>query len=174
MSRFLKKLKDSYRKIMNLPDAPNKIAGGVAVGLAMDFLPIPFISIPISYILARAVRLNGLAAALTAVMCKVFVPLFYALNIMVGRLILGGHIVKTQPVSAEFYLTSIQAWLTWFKSLGVPFLLGAVINATLAFLLAYFSFKKLLLRRQQKYQQRITAAKKLPEKSMNKKCLKTE
>lgn len=32
---------DYYKKVMEMPDSPKKIARGVALGLAFDFLPIP-------------------------------------------------------------------------------------------------------------------------------------
>ena len=44
---------DYYKKVMEMPDSPKKIARGVALGLAFDFLPIPVISIPLSYLVAR-------------------------------------------------------------------------------------------------------------------------
>lgn len=154
VSRFTSKLKDNYNKLMNLPDAPDKVAGGVAIGVGMDFLPIPIISIPVSYLVARAVGLNGLAAALTAMLLKWAVPFFYAINIMVGRLILMGRTETPHAVFADFDFTKLDAWLAWFKSLGQPFLIGAGINSLIAFVVVYFAFKKFMLRRQQKFQQK--------------------
>lgn len=160
-SGFLDKIKAAYHKLMNLPDSPSKIAGGVAMGVAMDFLPIPIISIPVSYVVARAVGFKGLAAALTAMMFKVLVPLFYAINIMVGRLILSGRAETAHAVATNFDLTDPHAWLAWLKSLGVPFMVGAGTNAVLAFIVVYFAAKKLFIYRQQKYQQRQTSPKAL-------------
>jgi len=165
-SRFYDKLKNAYQELMNLPDAPNKIAGGVAMGVAMDFLPIPVISIPISYVVARALGLNGLAAALTAMMFKILVPLFYAINIMVGRTILIGRAEKAHAVATNFNFVDPYAWLAWLKSLGIPFMVGAGINAVLAFIMVYFVAKRFFVHRQQKYQQRKTLQKPL-NKTLN-------
>jgi hypothetical protein len=156
LSGFKDKLKQTYDKLMNLPDAPNKIAGGVAIGASMDFLPIPFISIPISFVVAKAAGLNGLAAALTAMMLKVMVPIFYAINIMIGRLILSGHVETAHAVATNFDITSPYAWLLWLKSLGQPFLVGAGINSIIAYIVVYFSFKRFLSTRQNKYQKKQT------------------
>ncbi|MBO8138011.1 MAG: DUF2062 domain-containing protein [Desulfotomaculum sp.] len=154
LSRFYNKFKQTYDKIMSLPDAPSKISGGVGIGAAMDFLPIPIVSIPVSFVIARALGLNGLAAALTAMILKVAVPIFYALNIMIGKLIISGHTGTPHTVAVHFELTSPQAWLMWLKSLGKPFLLGAGINSITAYIIVYFAFRRFLAYRQDKYQQK--------------------
>ncbi|MTI79585.1 MAG: DUF2062 domain-containing protein [Firmicutes bacterium] len=158
VSKLQNKFMETYNRLMNLPDAPNKIAGGVGIGVAMDFLPIPIISIPVSFLVARAVGLNGLAAALTAMMFKITVPIFYAINMMVGKLIMSGHAEKPHAVNIHFNLTSPEAWIIWLKSLGKTFLLGAGINSLLAFIIVYFAFRKFMIYRQDKFLQKNNIA----------------
>ena len=52
-------VKGYYKRMVSLPDTPKKIAQGVALGFAFDFLPIPIISIPLSYLFARLTRCNA-------------------------------------------------------------------------------------------------------------------
>lgn len=147
IAKIFQRAKEYYSKVMDLPDSPKKVALGVAMGTAMDFLPVPIISIPISYVLAKLLRINAAAAVLAVIFFKWAVPFFFAVNYMVGRLILGGK----GPVPApEIHLTGFDAWLQWVMHLGYPFLLGAFINASLAGTAMYFLVKRLLLCRQLK------------------------
>ena len=70
LRRWWAKTKNSYKELLRSADSSNRIAHGIALGVAMDFLPIPFISIPISYVVARLLRINAPAATLTVVFLK--------------------------------------------------------------------------------------------------------
>lgn len=147
------RLKKHYNRVMDIPDAPKKIAGGAALGLALDFLPIPLISIPVAYIIARLAGGNGLAAALTAAFFKWAVPFFYVLNMVTGGLILGyNELDDVEQVMAIFAETQ-AGWLEKFTLLGYPFLTGAFINAVLAFTLVYLALRKAIQVKQQKHRQ---------------------
>lgn len=133
-----------YRKMMELPDSSQKIACGVALGLSFDFLPIPIISIPLSYLVARLIRCNPVAAVATVVFFKLAVPFFFTLNVMTGKALLGD--VPAPPITI--------AGDTWFSPLlsgivahGYPFLLGSAVNATTIAVLVYFLLKYLLGKR---------------------------
>lgn len=141
MDKLKQYLKEKYTRIMELSDAPYKIAHGVALGTALDFLPIPIISIPIAYLMARLIRVNGIAAALSAIFFKWAVPLFYGLNYMVGRAVIGDvPAVAIHPLPDESLLAGL-------KHFGYPFILGAVINAALAWAIVYFPLRRLLEQR---------------------------
>ncbi|SHF06601.1 hypothetical protein SAMN02745218_01373 [Desulfofundulus australicus DSM 11792] len=124
-----------YHKIMVLPGAPHKIAHGVALGTALDFFPIPFISIPVAYLLARCLKVNGVAAALAAAFFKWAVPFFYILNYLVGNAVTGCS------VAVE---TGTGGSLPTLKQLSYPFFVGAAINAAAAWLLIYFPVRRIL------------------------------
>jgi uncharacterized protein (DUF2062 family) len=128
---------------MDLPDAPTKVALGASLGVAFDFLPIPIISIPIAYMVARVVGGNGLAGALTAAFFKWAVPFFYILNVATGNLLLGFKLPADKVTVAMMETPGL--WVEQIVQLGLPFLLGAVVNATLAWLALYFVVRRLLL-----------------------------
>lgn len=143
--RITGRIKDYYNRVMDLPDAPTKVARGVALGVALDFLPIPIISIPVAYLVARVVGGNGLAGALTAAFFKWAVPFFYLMNVATGNLLLGFKLPENMAAMA---MTGTPAhWMDQLAQLGVPFLVGAVVNALLAGLALYFVVRRLLLAR---------------------------
>ncbi|GAB6159053.1 hypothetical protein JCM39194_22530 [Desulfotomaculum varum] len=146
---------DSYHRLLNLPEAPQKVAQGIALGVAFDFLPVPFISIPLSFLVAKLVRVHAVAATLTVCLFKPVVPLFFTLNIFVGKLLVGA---APSPISEEIAqgVPLLTKALLQIKALGLPFLVGSVTNAVWASLLVYFVAVKFLEARQK-------AIKKKPE-----------
>lgn len=137
---------------MDIPDAPQKIARGAAIGLALDFLPLPLISIPIAYLIARLAGGNGLAAALTAALFKLAVPFFYVLNMVTGGLMLGYNDFDSVEQVAEVFSQTQVGWLVKFTLLGYPFMLGAFLNAALVLAIVYMVLLKVLLLRQKRRQ----------------------
>lgn len=142
ISKLISKFKEQYHKVMQLPDSPQKIAGGVALGVALDFLPVPIISIPMSFILAKLMRINAVSAVLTVILFKCAVPVFFAMNYMVGKLVLFDATVSS--AQSNFHAADVLGWIGWVKHLGYPFLLGSVINAALAAAIAYFIVNNVL------------------------------
>ncbi len=143
----LETIKSYYKRMMELPDSPKKIAKGVALGLAFDFLPIPFISIPLSYLVARLIRCNPVATVATVVFFKLAVPFFYTLNLMVGNVFLGdmpGPDIQTDGSSI------VISFIVRLLEHGYPFLLGSVLNAALVFVLFYFLILFLLKNRRRR------------------------
>ncbi|MFZ5649702.1 MAG: DUF2062 domain-containing protein [Bacillota bacterium] len=150
-AKYFRRLKNTYEKVMDLPDSPRKIAQGVALGTALDFLPMPFISIPVSYLLARLVRVNAAAAVLTVIFLKWAVPFFFAFNYYIGKILLG----EAARYSAEnsVITSGAGAWLEWMRHLGYPFLVGAAINSVLAGVVTYYGVRALLECRRKKKNQ---------------------
>lgn len=146
-SRLVEAVKTYYRKMMELPDSPQKIACGVALGLSFDFLPIPIISIPLSYLVARLIRCNPVAAVATVVFFKLAVPFFFTLDLMTGKALLGGI---TGPDIAVADDTMFGALLSGIAEHGYPFLVGSLVNAVAVSLPVYFLLKYLLKRKQRK------------------------
>jgi len=144
------RFKNYYSRVMDLPDAPIKVARGAAFGFALDFLPLPLISIPIAYLLARVVGGNGIAAALTAAFFKWAVPLFYFLNMATGQFILG--FTDLDIVEPVMQLNGVKPvdWMDYLTQLGYHFMAGAVINSILAWLLIYLLVKKIMFERQKR------------------------
>lgn len=146
------RLKSHYHRVLDIPDAPQKIARGAAVGLALDFLPLPLISIPFAYLIARLAGGNGLAAALTAAFFKWAVPFFYVINMITGGLILGYNDTDSVEQVAAIFSQTQTGWLEKFSLLGYPFLLGALLNSIIAFAAVYLIVRKVLLLRQKRRQ----------------------
>jgi hypothetical protein len=132
-----------YKKVMAMPGSPKKIARGVALGLAFDFLPIPVISIPLSYLIARITNCSPAAAVATVVVFKLAVPVFFTLNLLSGRLILG-DLPGPDPVPGDGSL--LTSFLDKIMEHGYPFLLGSLINATLVWFAVYTLLMFLLKR----------------------------
>ncbi len=134
-SRVCEAVKVYWSKVKSLADSPKKIAAGVALGLAFDFLPIPVISIPLSYLAARATHCNPVAAVVTVIFFKLAVPFFFTLNVLVGTTFFG-NIASPQVVIAGDSLYAL--FLSKVVEHGYPFLAGSLINATLVWLVVYF------------------------------------
>ncbi|KAF1085999.1 hypothetical protein SPSYN_00737 [Sporotomaculum syntrophicum] len=143
--KIIGRLVDYYNRVMDLPDAPSKVALGAALGLAFDFLPIPIISIPIAFLVARLLGGNGLAGALSAAFFKWAVPFFYVLNVATGNLLLNFALPDDSVTVAV--MDTHGPWMEQLVQLGVPFLVGAAVNALLAWLALYFIVRRLLLLR---------------------------
>ncbi|MDH7478773.1 MAG: DUF2062 domain-containing protein [Syntrophomonadaceae bacterium] len=149
IKRWLKELAGSYRKLLMSPDSSNRIAHGIALGLGLDFLPIPLISIPFSYLLARVLGVNAPAAVLTAVIFKWAVPFFFAFNFYTGSLLVG----RLPELTFSSHLPWYQLGWLMVRSIGYPFLIGSLTNAALAWSAAYFILRRLL----QLYRRRLAS-----------------
>jgi uncharacterized protein (DUF2062 family) len=114
------------------------------MGLSFDFLPIPIISIPLSYLVARLVRCNPVAAVGTVVFFKLAVPFFFTLNVMTGKVLFGDMNGPDLVVAGD---TMYSAFLSEIVEHGYPFLAGSLVNAAAVSLPVYFLLKFLLKRR---------------------------
>ncbi len=136
--RIAESVKVYWGKVKSLADSPRKVAAGAALGLAFDFLPIPVISIPLAYLVARMLHCNPVAAVATVIFFKLAVPFFFTLNLLVGNTLLGffDHIATPQVVIAgdSFY----APFLSKIVEHGYSFLAGSLINATLVWLAVYY------------------------------------
>jgi len=154
-----------YLRILRLKDTPDKIAKGVALGVALDFLPLPFVSLFVAWIIARLARWNSLAAVITAAALKPAVfTIFFPLNVLVGSLFVEGRTISPGQVQVPVAEPGIEphALASFFspetiKALGWPFLVGSAINATVSFLLVYYLLKRTLVFRMEKRLARLKA-----------------
>lgn len=126
-------------------DSPKKIALGVALGTSLNFLPMPFVSIPISFILAKIVRVNATAAVFAVIILKWAVPFFFTFNYYLGRHLLGVSPIKN--IGQNIELVNLAGIVFWLKGLGVPFLLGSAINSLVAGVVTYYAVSTFLYSR---------------------------
>jgi uncharacterized protein (DUF2062 family) len=133
--------------MVSLPDTPKKIAQGVALGFAFDFLPIPIISIPLSYLFARLIRCNTVSAVATVIFFKLAVPFFYTLDMMTGKAILGDISGPAFHVAGDSFFSSFLAQMVEH---GYPFLFGSIINAALAWFVVYMLLTYIIKRKRRR------------------------
>lgn len=154
------KSRDSYYKLLNLPDAPKKVAQGIALGVAFDFLPVPFISIPLSFIVGKLIRVHAVAATLTVLILKPAVPLFFTINIFVGKSLVG---TAPSPITTDLAqgVPLLTKAILKIKALGFPFLVGCCVNALIASCLVYFVAVRLLEARQKAIKKNLSVSKRL-------------
>lgn len=137
-----------YLKILRIKDSPVQIAKGVALGVAIDFLPLPFISIFISFIVAKFFKFNTLAAVTTTILFKGAIPFFYALNITVGKILKGNP-----PESLTIEPTQVDTSFFDFDKLkhaSDVFLWGSFINAIIVGIVVYFVVRWALEKRRER------------------------
>lgn len=134
LKKFLRWMRYKFLKIMRLRDCSDKIAKGVALGIAFNFLPTFGLGLICAFICAGFVRANQMAAVLSALLVKIGIPLFYILNLAVGHLLMGQEMGADG--SASVSLLHMQ-WSDW-KYLGMPFLVGSVVNALWTGTLSYY------------------------------------
>ena len=129
-------------QVVEMKEKPYKVALGCALGIG--FL--------IAFLIATLLRVNRASAAATSLLTGPLVPVMYALNFVIGGIIL------TPALSDENYLEfiirqysiilrfgNIQEKIYSFLDLfGSSFLLGAVINAAFFGLCLYFLVLHLL------------------------------
>lgn len=153
MTKYIKALfcrcKGACLQLLDLPEAPRFVAKGIALGFAFGFLPIPIINIPLSYLIAKTLRIHAAAAALTVCLLKPTMPLYLTLNIITGKLLMGGG--KTPlpiDINPVIKIPLLYKALLMIRDLGVSFLAGSVVNAMLAGIIGYFIAFRILQARQ--------------------------
>jgi len=144
--RIKRYAKYHYLKMLRLRDTPAKVAQGVALGVAMDFVvPIPLLSIFIAFLAARILKMNSLAAVMSA---TAFKPLFagiVALNILTT-----GYIIKAFPGLKGMSLPHpagtnlLERLMNSVLSQGLPYLLACAVNGVIIGVIVYIVVHKIL------------------------------
>lgn len=138
--RFGRYFKYQYYKMIRVKDTPSKVAQGAGMGFALDFaIPIPFLSIFIAFVAARILKMNGLAAVISATSLKPFFPAIVYLNLTVksfiGSLFPGmGEIVLPHAAGNTYFEQVINTVLAG----GIPYIFAGIFNGLVVFLLSYF------------------------------------
>lgn len=150
-----------YSTIENqiLKERPYKVALGCALGIGINFFPTFGIGFAVAFVLAVVFKVNRASAAATSLLTGPLIPLMYALNLVIGGLILtpvaGNENLKEFVISQYsiiLKLGNIQEKIFGFlEFFGSTFLLGAVVNAALFGTVFYFFVRYLLSKRAGKY-----------------------
>lgn len=146
--KFRRILKFYFLRIIRLRDDPHRVALSLAIGTSIMFLPFFGLGVFIAYFAAFFLKINRLAAVITTIFWKWALVGFYALNYMVGKVIIGeNHKIAHNAINnAVGFFGHFN-----FHQIGSAFLLGSVINAALSGILVYYiALKLLILRRERK------------------------
>lgn len=135
-----------------IKDKPHKVSLGCAFGIGINFIPTLGIGFVFAFLLAVVFRANRASAAVTSLITGPLIPLMYALNLVIGGLILTPVTGKENLV--EFIIDQYAVILklgniqdkifSFLEFFGSTFVLGAVVNATI-FSIAFYYFVNFLL-----------------------------
>lgn len=135
---ILRELKSRFFKIINIKDNPVKLAKSMSLGFGLALLPLPGINLPLGILLAKLLRLNIIATSAPALLLTYVSPFLYLLNYKTGAVFIKTS--EKPPQDFAYDLTFWEKILNFFAQAGPAYLLGSVINASLAALVSYFAF----------------------------------
>ncbi|MEW5921398.1 MAG: DUF2062 domain-containing protein [Bacillota bacterium] len=134
------------KQIVEIKEKPYKVALGCALGIGINFIPTLGIGFIFAFVLAVLFRVNQASAAVTSLLTGPLVPLMYALNFVIGGLILSP--VTGKDSLLEFIISQYSMILklghfqdkvfNFLELFGFTFLLGAAVNAALFGIASYF------------------------------------
>ena len=145
-------------RIKRLPDSPESISFGVAIGVFVSFSPFFGVHVLLAFLIARSLRVNILAAVLGTFMGNpITFPIIAALNFKIGELFIN---VKTEEASSKTFLqqlvdvsyafygnvgvmmrgesTDFSAILEFFYGIFLPYLVGGFILGVASGVVSYF------------------------------------
>jgi uncharacterized protein len=154
---MLRKLATHFRslcgKLLDLHDAPQSLAGGVAIGMFIGFTPLFGLKTILCLGLAYLLRCNPIAAVIAVSLHDIVTPLWPLLleiEYQIGAWVLGlfgDHV--TQPRDLKLHLHDFMKWTT-FLGIGFPLLVGALFLSTPAAFISYWLTYPVFRRRQDK------------------------
>lgn len=148
LRRIKRYLRYEYLLFMRLRGNPKQIARGVAVGASINFLPTLGTGVFLAYFLAGLLRTNRTATIMATLAAKAGVPLYYALDIVVGDFLLGYQDEGLWSLTKRSF-----DWQMVIET-GSSLLLGSVVNTLLFGVVNYF----IILYGVKKYRNRHTVS----------------
>jgi uncharacterized protein (DUF2062 family) len=143
-------IRSLWRRLLELRDTPHAVAGGVAIGVFYGFTPLFMLKTLLSVATAWFARCSKIAAVLAVCLHDVIAPLWPLLlriEYDIGFWILSNpHRLPPKLVLQEVKLNSLLHWASvvnlvkWLGSYhgGLPVLVGSLVIAIPAALIAYF------------------------------------
>lgn len=140
------------KQIVEIKEKPYKVALGCALGISINFIPTFGIGFILAFFLATLLKINQAGAAITSLLTGPLVPLMYALNFIIGGLILAPVMEKENLLDFIIGQYSLILKMGNFKEkilsilelFGLTFLVGSAINAIIFGLIVYLIVKVLL------------------------------
>lgn len=141
-------------KLLELHDAPQALAGGVAIGMFVGFTPLFGLKTLLCLGLAYLLRCNPIAAVIAVSLHDVVTPLWPVLldiEYSIGRWVLGVFGELPPPASdLKFHVHDLMKWTTFF-GLGFPMLVGSMFLSAPAAFIAYWLTFPVFRRRSEKH-----------------------
>lgn len=170
----LRNLRAELVKILHLQDTPNVIALSVAIGVFWNFIPVIGLGVILSILLARLLKVS-VVTAVTVHFCTVFfIPFFYTLNVITGRLLTGINVnldeISKMGDSIEISVTGIEEVIVnpkshllydMIHSLSIDFVIGSIVNAFLAAGLIYITLW-FVIKNRRKYKKKKQSVRQKP------------
>ncbi len=153
---FGRYLKYQYFKMIRVKDTPSKVAQGVGLGFALDFaIPIPYLSIFCAFAIARMLKLNSLAAVMSASFLKLFFPAIVYLNFTIQKVLVTlfpflKTVVIPHPAGTNFFEKLVNSILAG----GLPYIMAGLINGSVVFVISYLAVYYLLKMRIQRLKEK--------------------
>ncbi|WP_366923752.1 DUF2062 domain-containing protein [Metallumcola ferriviriculae] len=144
------KLPFSYlKKLKKASNQPYAVAVGMAIGIFWNFIPSLGVGVVLSGVTAKLMRSSSIMAVSTNISTAIFIPFFYTLNYLTGTMVIGANPTNTEVQSQlehslgqslgnmETVIDQPASFFSWFqvKSISLDFIVGSLINATVAALI---------------------------------------
>ena len=175
------KMKEQLAKLINLEDTPSSIALGAAIGIFWNFIPTLGLGFVVSGLCAKLLKIRVAASVIANLATGVFIPLFYTLNLVTGRILMGikvtlpefeGEISESIGMSEQIITNPTLLFVVdKIQSVSMEFVIGSIVNAFLAAILVYLVLFFILTKRK-KYKARKAYAKMYKKPTSMKKRIK--
>lgn len=151
-----RKLRLQYVRLLRNSHQPDKTARGFAIGLWIEFITLPTLGIAFLFLypLCKLLRGNFATALIGFIIGKFMIPIFFAINLKIGNIVLGKGVPEHQNVESPHM--SIPYLLSFVKAKGLEFFIGSVIDGTIIAVISYFVVHGgLVIYRKQKEKRRM-------------------
>ncbi len=140
------------KQIVEIEEKPYKVALGCALGISINFIPTFGVGFILAFFLAALLKISQAGAAVTSLLTGPLVPLMYALNFIIGGLVLAPVMEKENLLDFIIGQYSLILKVGNFKEkilsilelFGLTFLVGSAINAIIFGLIVYLIVKVIL------------------------------
>lgn len=147
--KLKRKARLTYLKILRIDDPPERIARGVAIGVAVGVLP----SFGLGFIFALAaafvLRANKAASILgTFIMNPITSPFFWTASLVVGSALTG------DDFSTIYRQINENGWVTGASRATLDFLIGNVVVTVVTTIASYYISKHWIIRHRRKKEEK--------------------
>ena len=150
-ARWKRRFRLLYLRILRLRGEPEKVAGGMAIGVAIGFTPTIPLHLVLGVFIAFLLGKSKLAAALGGQIANpFFLPFIYILDYRLGQEITGagGPSLVSADFSASYVLN--LGWEIYY-----PLLIGGIVAGLLSVIPTYFMTKKIVLLYRERRRRRL-------------------